>query len=161
MEHKLLKKLLLIIFSILMFCLNATSTYANDVTHVQKTIVKHAKTMGVDPAIALSIAKTESGFNQSARSKGGHIGVFQLSYNTAKTMGFDPYKLDENIKAGITYYKNLYTKFGSTELALAAYNSGPYAVSRNNNKIPSNSRYFVSKIMTDYKYFKADKTLNL
>lgn len=156
-----MKKLLFIIFSTLIFCLNTTGVYANDVAHVKKTIVKHAKTMGVDPAIVLSIAKTESGFNQNARSKNGHIGVFQLSYNTAKTMGFDPYKLDENVKAGITYYKDMYKKFGSTELALAAYNSGPYAVTRNNNKIPSNSRYFVSKIMTDYKYFKEDKTLNL
>lgn len=143
----------------IIFCFSfSLVAFAHNTHEVKQSIVKHAKTLGVEPAIALSIAKTESGFNQGARSKGGHIGVFQLSYNTAKTMGFNPYNLDENIKAGITYYKNMYKKFGSMELAIAAYNAGPVAVSRNNNKIPSSSRNFVSKIMTDYKYYS---TINL
>ena len=111
--------------------------------------------MGVEPAIVLSIAKTESGFRQEARGYGGHIGVFQLSPATAKTMGLDPYNLDDNIKGGITYYKNMYDKFGSMELAVAAYNSGPEAVKRCNNAIPKHSQHFVSKIMNDYRTYKA------
>jgi dTDP-6-deoxy-L-talose 4-dehydrogenase (NAD+) len=43
-------------------------------------------------------------------------------------MGLDPYKLEDNIKGGITYYLNMYNKFGSMELAVAAYNSGLIAV---------------------------------
>ena len=70
-------------------------------------------------------------------------------------MGLNPYDLDDNIKGGITYYKNMYNMFGSMELAVAAYNSGPVAIKRNNNTIPHHSKHFVSKIMADYKNYKA------
>ena len=121
---------------------------------VKKNIIEQAKIIGVEPAVVLSIAKAESGFNQSARSLSGHIGVFQLSHATAKHMGLDPYKLDDNIKGGILYYKNMLDKFGSRELAIAAYNSGPIAVQRNNNIVPKHSQPFVDRIMADYKIYK-------
>ena len=129
--------------------------FAANTDDVKQNIIKQAKAMGVEPAIVLSIAKIESGFRQEARGHGGHIGVFQLSPTTAKNMGYDAYKLEENIKAGITYYKNMYDIFGSRELAVAAYNSGPVAVKRCNNTIPHHSKHFVSKIMNDYKYYKS------
>ena len=94
-------------------------SFASNTEEVKQNIIKQAKEMGVEPAIVLSIAKTESGFNQSAYGAGGHIGVFQLSHSTAKHLGLDPYKLDDNIKGGITYYKNMYDRFGSMELAVA------------------------------------------
>ena len=131
------------------------TSYAATTEEVKQNIIKQAKEMGVEPAIVLSIAKAESGFNQEARGHGGHIGVFQLSHSAAKHMGLDPYKLDDNIKGGITYYKNMYNKFGSMELALAAYNSGPIAVQRNNNQIPKHSKPFVDRIMSDYKTYKS------
>jgi soluble lytic murein transglycosylase-like protein len=121
---------------------------------VKQNIIKQAKEMGVDPAIVLSIAKTESGFNQNARGAGGHIGVFQLSGASAKRMGINPYNVDENIKGGITYYKNMYNKFGSMELAVAAYNVGPEVIRRNNNTVPKYTKSFVSRIMADYKTYK-------
>ena len=111
--------------------------------------------MGVDPAIVLSIAKTESGFNPNAKSAGGHIGLFQLSPATAKHLGYNPYNVDENIKAGITYYKNMYNKFGTTELAVAAYNAGPIAIQRCNNTIPARTQPYVNKIMKNYNYYKS------
>lgn len=128
-----------------------------DVNSVKATIVKHAIEMGVDPAIALSIARTESGFRHEARSSHGAVGVFQLMPSTARRMGYNPYSLNENIKAGITYYKKMYNMFGSVELALAAYNAGPGNVKKYNNKVPpySETRRFVSKIMTDVNRQKA------
>ena len=142
--------------SIFAFCLISYNVFAASTEDVKQNIIKQAKEMGVEPAIVLSIAKAESGFNQSARSAcGTHIGVFQLSHTTAKNMGLDPYKLDDNIKGGIIYYKNMYNMFGSMELAVAAYNSGPVAIKRNNNQIPHHSKHFVNRIMTDYKSYKA------
>ena len=144
------------LLTILALCVVSCNVFAASVEDVKQNIIKQAKEMGVEPAIVLSIAKTESGFNQSAKSVcGTHIGVFQLSHATAKNMGLDPYNLDDNIKGGITYYKNMYNMFGSMELAVAAYNSGPVAIKRNNNTIPHHSRHFVSKIMADYKTYKA------
>jgi len=128
--------------------------FANNTESVKQNIIRQAKEQGVDPAIVLSIAKTESGFNQNARGAGGHIGVFQLSQTTAKNMGLNPYNLDENIKGGIIYYKNMYNKLGSMELAIAAYNSGYEAVKRCNYTIPKHSQHFVKRIMHDYNHYK-------
>ncbi len=145
-----MRKLLVLTFTLacMLFC--HAQCQAADVNSVKATIVKHAIEMGVDPAIALSIARTESGFRHEARSSHGAVGVFQLMPSTARRMGYNPYSLNENIKAGITYYKKMYNMFGSVELALAAYNAGPGNVKRYNSIPPyGETRRFVSKIMTD------------
>lgn len=144
---------ILLTFLVLIFV--TTNAYAYTTDEIKQNIINQAKNMGVEPAIVLSIAKTESGFNQSAKSLSGHIGVFQLSHHTAKNMGLDPYNLDDNIKGGIIYYKKMYEIFGSRELALAAYNSGPDAVKRCKNTIPNHSKPFVNRIMNDYRYYKS------
>ena len=147
----LVRSLCTIIACFVMSC----GVFAATTDDVKQNIIKQAIAMGVEPAIVLSIAKTESGFNQAAKSAGGHIGVFQLSHSTAKHMGLDPYNLDDNIKGGITYYKNMYNRFGSMELAVAAFNSGPEAIRRNNNSVPKHSQKFVSRIMSDYRVYKS------
>lgn len=141
------------LFTILCFGV-LSQAFAYTTEDVKQNIIAQAKDMGVEPAIVLSIAKTESGFNQKAKGAGGHIGVFQLSHHTAKNMGLDPYKLEDNVKGGIIYYKRMYERFGSMELAVAAYNSGPEAIKRCNNTVPKHSQNFVNRIMSDYRYYK-------
>lgn len=136
------------------FLLSAGVVFGVTTEEVRQNIIKQSKQMGVEPEIMLSIAKTESGFRQNITSAGGHIGVFQLSGATAKKMGLNPYNLDDNVKGGIIYYKNMLNKFGSMELAVAAYNAGPDAISRRNNTVPSYSQPFVRRIMKDYNKFK-------
>lgn len=123
---------------------------------VKETIIKHSMEMGVDPALALSIAKKESGFKHELKSPHGAVGVFQLLPSTANKIGFNPYYLSENIKAGLTYYQMMYKMFGSTELALAAYNAGPGNVKKYGGQIPpySETKRFVNVIMQDYKNLK-------
>ena len=142
-------KRLLLTFALL--CIICVPAQATDVNAVKATIVKHAISMGVDPAIALSIARTESGFRHEARSSHGAVGVFQLMPSTARRMGLNPYSLNDNIKGGIMYYKKMYNMFGSVELALAAYNAGPKNIKKYNNSIPpfAETRRFVSKITAD------------
>ena len=119
---------------------------------VKETIVKHSLEMNIDPALALSIAKKESGFKHELRSAHGAVGVFQLLPSTANRMGFNPYYLNENIKAGLNYYKMMYKMFGSTELALAAYNAGPGNVKKFGGAIPpyAETKRFVNQIMLEY-----------
>ena len=125
---------------------------------IKEAIVKHSLEMNVDPALALSIAKKESGFKHELRSSHGAVGVFQILPSTAKRIGYNPYYLNENIKAGLTYYKMMYKMFGSTELALAAYNAGPGNVKKYGGTIPpyAETRRFVSQIMSDYNKQKAN-----
>ncbi len=147
----------LLLFTITLVLMLAAPVQASDTNTVKATIVKHAISMGVDPAIALSIAKTESGYRHSARSSHGAVGVFQLMPSTARRMGLNPYSLNDNIKGGIMYYKMMYKMFGSMELALAAYNAGPGNVKKYNAVPPyGETKRFVSKIMTDYHHLKAN-----
>jgi len=124
------------------------------VTQVKDTIVKHSVEMGVDPAIALSLAKAESGFRHNAKSPYGAIGVFQLMPDTAKRLGVNPYHLEGNIRGGLMYYKMLYKMFGSNELAIAAYHTGPAYVLKYKKPAPCSKNY-VSAIMKEYYWLKA------
>ena len=155
-EDYILRKLLL--FTIMLVTLCFVPAQAADINSVKALIAKQAIEMGVEPAIALSIARTESGFNHNARSRHGAVGVFQLMPSTARRMGLNPYSLSDNIKGGIMYYKSMYKMFGSVELALAAYNAGPGNVKRYNKTVPpfAETKNFVSKIMKDYTYLKAN-----
>lgn len=150
------KKLLL--FTVAIVFMSCSQVQASDINTIKSTIVKHSIEMGVDPAIALSIARAESGFRHEARSAHGAVGVFQLMPSTARRMGLNAYSLNDNIRGGIMYYKNMYKMFGSMELALAAYNAGPGNVKRYNNKVPpyAETKRFIAKIMTDYNRLKAN-----
>lgn len=124
------------------------------VNHVKEKIVKHSVEMGIDPALALSLAKAESGYVHASRSSHGAIGVFQLMPGTAKKMGVNPYHLDGNIRGGLMYYKMLYKMFGSQELALAAYHTGPAYVVKHRCPAPCSRRY-IAGIMKEYYRLKA------
>jgi hypothetical protein len=149
-----LKKLLLL--TIALFGMMFIQVQAASVDTVKAAIVKHSVEMGVDPAITLSIAKTESGFRHDLRSSHGAVGVFQLMPSTARRMGLNPYSLDDNIKGGIMYYKSMYQMFGKMELAIAAYNAGPGNVKKYKAIPPfRETKRFVANIMSDYHYLKA------
>ena len=148
----MIKKIVLIAIALVSFLsLEVQAGISEDV--VKESIVKHSMEMGVDPALALSIAKKESGFKHELKSPYGAVGVFQVLPSTAKKIGYNPYYLNENIKAGLTYYKMMYKMFGSTELALAAYNAGPGNVKKYGGTIPPfrETKRFVNIIMSDYR----------
>ncbi len=149
-----LKKLLL--FTVVLVLSLFTQVQAANVDTVKAAIVKYSVEMGVDPAITLSIAKIESGYRHDLKSPYGAVGVFQLLPSTARRMGLNPYSLDDNIKAGIMYYKSMYQMFGSMQLAVAAYNAGPVNVKKYNAVPPfRETQRFVSNIMSSYHYLKA------
>ncbi len=122
---------------------------------IKQKILKEARNQGLNPLIALSVAKQESDFEKKARSSAGAIGVFQLMPATAKDLRVNPYKTEENIKGGIKYLKALKTQFGSTKLALAAYNAGPGAVQRYGGVPPyGETRTYVKNILSYYEQYK-------
>ena len=156
MAQRVLIYILSICFVLVNFPMVVNAEAVSQVT-IKELIVKHSVEMGVDPALALSIAKKESNFSQNRKSRYGAVGVFQLMPRTAKKLGYNPYSLNENIKGGLTYYKQMYKMFGTIELALAAYNAGPGNVKKYNGIPPfKETKSFVSTIMNNYKSMKAN-----
>jgi cell wall-associated NlpC family hydrolase len=85
---------------------------------------------GVSPALLAAVAKTESNFNSSAVSSAGATGLMQFMPATAKGLGVDATDPASSIDGAARYLSDLTERFGSTELALAAYNAGPGTVQR-------------------------------
>lgn len=96
---------------------------------IQNHIAQMARQMGVDPNLALTVAKMESGFRQNAHSGAGAIGMFQLMPNTARGLHVNPYTQEGNIQGGLKYLKQLQNVYGkNTQNIFAGYNAGPGAV---------------------------------
>lgn len=126
-------------------------------SQIVEQIIETAINMGVEPEIALGIAKKESEFCQEKRSSAGAVGVFQLMPSTARRIGYNPYQYKENIKGGIAYYKQLKQIFKTNELALAAYNAGPGIVKRCGGMPPyAETKRFVRLVMAYSNEFKTN-----
>jgi len=98
---------------------------------IREKVSFYAQQNGIPDNIAQALAKQESGFNSKAVSKAGARGVLQLMPDTAKALGvIDSFDPDQNIEAGTRYLKGLKEQFGTWDLALAAYNSGPGRVAK-------------------------------
>jgi soluble lytic murein transglycosylase-like protein len=95
-------------------------------------IEESAAAHGVNPHLVRAVIQQESAFNPNARSHKGAMGLMQLMPGTAAELGVsDPYSPSQNIRGGVAYLKGLLTKFAqNVELALAAYNAGPSAVTK-------------------------------
>lgn len=89
-----------------------------------------ARKHGVPEALFLNLVQQESGWNPSAVSHKGAIGLAQLMPGTAKRLRVDPRDPKENLEGGARYLSQQYRKFGTWKLALAAYNAGPRAVKK-------------------------------
>ncbi|MCZ2836506.1 transglycosylase SLT domain-containing protein [Modestobacter sp. VKM Ac-2985] len=102
---------------------------------------------GVSPALLAAVAKTESGFNSSARSSAGATGLMQFMPATATGLGVDATDPASSIDGAARYLSSLTKQFGSTELALAAYNAGPGTVQRHGGIPPyPETQSYVQKV---------------
>jgi len=80
---------------------------------------------GVDPRLLAAVVWAESAFRADAVSHGGAVGLSQLMPATARGIGVDPYDPIQNLDGGARYLRAQLDRFGSVELAVAAYNAGP------------------------------------
>ncbi len=104
---------------------------------------------GVQPALLAAVAKTESNFNSSAVSSAGATGLMQFMPATARGLGVDAADPASAIDGAARYLRQLTDQFGSTSLALAAYNAGPGAVSRAGGIPPhGETQSYVTKVLS-------------
>ncbi len=93
-----------------------------------------SKRYGISENLVYAIIKCESGFDPSAKSEAGAVGLMQITPDTlswaamregesdiSDGMLYDAYT---NIRYGCCIFSLLYGEFGDIETALAAYNAG-------------------------------------
>ena len=110
---------------------------------------------GVSWQLVAALMKHESNFKSRATSPKGARGLMQLTPRTASRYKvsanelYDPYK---NMEAGIKHLRMLIDRYsGNLELAIAAYNTGEFAVDRHRGIPPfRTTRAFVKKVLKQY-----------
>ena len=90
-----------------------------------------ASEFGIDPDLFVNLVQAESSFIPDNISEDGAVGLTQIMPNTALKPGYNVTPIEnrldplDNLRFGAEYYKAMLDEFGSNELALAAYNTGP------------------------------------
>ncbi len=107
-----------------------TSTTQAQPTNIIGLIDKMAPQYNLNPSLVNAVVNQESGYNPSATSSAGAMGLMQLMPATANGLGVtNAYDPVQNLQGGMAYLRQLLTRYhNNTALALAAYNAGPSAV---------------------------------
>jgi soluble lytic murein transglycosylase-like protein len=85
---------------------------------------------GLPASLLVATAYQESEMNPAAHSEAGAEGLLQLMPGTARELNLEGGGPAVNVLAGARYLREMLDRFGSVDLALAAYNAGPTAVER-------------------------------
>lgn len=121
--------------------------------HLDQIVQQAAERHNLDPALVKAVISTESGWNPTAISRKGAVGLMQLIPETAERFGvgnaFDPV---QNVEGGTSYLKQLLDHYnGDLTKTLAAYNAGERAVDQSGGipAFPETERY-VQKVTDAY-----------
>ena len=103
----------------------------------ERQVATRSAEAGIEPALAWSIMREESGFNTRIESWANALGLMQLLLPTAKWLAREEdgvldreavLQPDLNIRLGTRFLGNLLTRLGHPALAIAGYNAGESAV---------------------------------
>ena len=92
----------------------------------EQCVQRYATHYGVPPELIAALIDIESGWNPSAVSNKGAIGLMQLMPSTARRFGAArPFDIEQNVAAGTRYVTTLMWEFhGDLRLVTAAYYAG-------------------------------------
>lgn len=95
----------------------------------REPLLRSGSRWDVSPGLLAAQLLAESGFNPTAVSPAGALGIAQFMPATARSYGLrDPFDPVASIDAQAHLMSDLLRRFHSVPLALAAYNAGPGAV---------------------------------
>lgn len=139
------------------------STLAPAYTFPHSTCFKAAALQyDLPESLLLAVARGESDFEPTARSRANAHGVMQILWpGTARHLGI--HRLSElydpctNIDAGARYLRELMQRYDdNVHLALAAYNYGPGRIATNGIGIPSGATWYSGYIYRHLNYVLGD-----
>lgn len=122
-----------------------------------KAFREAARRTGVEDAWLRAIAHAESGFDPTAVSDKGALGVMQLLPAVASEYGVaDPFSPEQSIDGGARHMRWLLRRYdGDRTLAAAAYNAGVGAVQRYGGVPPyAETRLYVEKVFALYARYR-------
>ena len=99
--------------------------------HVKNLISRYAATYAIPESLLHRVVRSESNYNPAARN-GPFLGLMQIRYETARTMGYKgtPIGLldaEANLKYGAKYLRGAYLVAGyNADRAISLYRSGYY-----------------------------------
>lgn len=108
------------------------------------------KQYGLPTGLLAAVAKVESGGNPNAVSPKGAQGMFQIMPATAKELGVNALDPTQAANGAARYLAQNLKRFGSPELALAAYNAGPGNVQKHGGIPPfKETQDYVKRVQTN------------
>lgn len=112
-----------------------------------------AAAAGVDARLFAALVWSESNFHPGAVSHAGAIGLSQLMPGTAAGLRVDPLDPVQNMLGGARYLRAQLERFGSADLALAAYNAGPGRVEAAGRTVPqiTETQVYVLRVIERYR----------
>ncbi|MBG6224687.1 LysM repeat protein [Arthrobacter sp. CAN_A2] len=125
---------------------------------MRKIVADTARSMGVDPSLALAFAHQESGFNQRAVSPANAIGTMQVIPSSGQWASdlvgrklnlLDPY---DNATAGVAIIRSLVRTSPSMDIAIASYYQGQYSVQTRG--MFADTKQYVASIKAHQKNFR-------
>lgn len=111
-----------------------------------------ARSFGIEADLVRAVIKAESDFDAGSLSPKGAMGLMQLMPETASDLSVkNPFDPVENITGGTRYLKMLLDRYnGDTSSALAAYNWGMGNLDRNPDRLPAETKTYVSRVNSYY-----------
>jgi soluble lytic murein transglycosylase-like protein len=125
-----------------------------------ETLVEVERESGISALLLVALIEQESRFDPLAKGPRGSLGLMQvrpfvgedfaarngIPWQGTRTL-LDPV---ENVRIGAGYLVELLERFGSQELALAAYNMGPTRLDRRLARGDARIPAFVRRVLRDY-----------
>lgn len=121
-------------------------------SELARHVLSNAAHWKIDPNLLVAIVTVESRWRTHAESRVGAIGLGQLMPETAHSLHVDPHDATQNLAGSARYLSGLLQRFryhaNRYQLACAAYNAGPHAVSEFGGIPPyAETEHYVVRVM--------------